>query len=62
MKTSRFIASGIGLSPNQDRPNNDRLAGNCFALYEADMTKSEKPTIFRAEHETLKVTLLVFSG
>ncbi|TIU67038.1 MAG: GlxA family transcriptional regulator, partial [Mesorhizobium sp.] len=26
------------------------------------MTKSEKPTIFRAEHETLKVTLLVFSG
>lgn len=42
--------------------NNDRLAGNCFAFYEAIMTKSEKPTIFRAEHETLKVTFLVFSG
>ncbi|AZO60159.1 GlxA family transcriptional regulator [Mesorhizobium sp. M1A.F.Ca.IN.020.30.1.1] len=26
------------------------------------MTKSEKPTIFRAERETLKVTFLVFSG
>ncbi|RWB57695.1 GlxA family transcriptional regulator [Mesorhizobium sp.] len=26
------------------------------------MIKSEKPTIFRSEHETLKVTFLVFSG
>lgn len=26
------------------------------------MIKSEKPTIFRAEHSPLKVTLLVFSG
>ncbi|RWE28179.1 DJ-1/PfpI family protein, partial [Mesorhizobium sp.] len=26
------------------------------------MIKSEKPTIFRPEHETLKVTFLVFSG
>jgi len=39
-----------------------RLAGNCFAIYEVIMTKSEKPTIFRSERETLKVTFLVFSG
>ncbi|TIU53626.1 MAG: hypothetical protein E5W30_15335, partial [Mesorhizobium sp.] len=41
---------------------NDRLAGNCFAFYEALMIKSEKPPIFRSERETLKVTFLVFSG
>lgn len=41
---------------------NARLAGNCFAFYEDLMIKSEKPTIFRSEHETLKVTFLVFSG
>ncbi|TIU36553.1 MAG: GlxA family transcriptional regulator, partial [Mesorhizobium sp.] len=39
---------------------NDRLAGNCFAFYEALMIKSEKPPIFRSERETLKVTFLVF--
>ena len=39
-----------------------RLAGNCFAIYEASMIKSEKPTIFRSERSQLKVTLLVFSG
>ncbi|TIT92037.1 MAG: hypothetical protein E5W55_18875, partial [Mesorhizobium sp.] len=34
---------------------NDSLAENCFAFYEAVMIKSEKPTIFRSEGETLKV-------
>ncbi|TIU30513.1 MAG: GlxA family transcriptional regulator, partial [Mesorhizobium sp.] len=46
---------------HKDDHNNARLAGNCFAFYEASMTKSEKPTIFRAERSPLKVTLLVFS-
>jgi transcriptional regulator GlxA family with amidase domain len=41
---------------------NARLAGNCFAFYEVPMIKSEKPSIFLPERETLKVTFLVFSG
>lgn len=39
-----------------------RLAVDCFAFYEDCMTKSEKPSVFRAERTPLTVTLLVFSG
>lgn len=34
----------------------------CFAFYETNMAKTERPSIFLAERAPLKVTFLVFSG
>lgn len=38
------------------------LAEVCFAFYETNMAKTERPSIFLAERTPLKVTFLVFSG
>ena len=38
------------------------LALPCFAFYEGNMAKSEKPSVFQAERAPLDVTFLVFSG
>ena len=38
------------------------LALLCFAFYEDNMAKTEKPNVFQAERTSLDVTVLVFSG